>query len=161
MQRDITACKRQTRCILTRDTGLLRRLVMSNRKFMYATFSTSIKLANSNLTQAYIKFLIRFSSTTSKLLTFLTRARVHCWPDCAITTVVCCLIQRLGLYRREIWYRHCRNNRQLVNKYVTVCLSFSMSLYVSVAVYFIYLHRRGYVMSGIRLSVCLSVSNFV
>ena len=52
----------------------------SDGKCMCATFSAS-RLANSNLMQAYIKSQIRFSLTSTKLLTFLN----WCWSICGLT----------------------------------------------------------------------------
>ena len=46
------------------------------------------KLVNSDLTQAHIQFLIRFSHTRSNLLTVLNRARVHLWLDYASLTLI-------------------------------------------------------------------------
>jgi len=54
-----------------------------------------IKLAN-NLLQEYIKSLIRFSLTRSKLLTFLNRARSICgWT-------ILSLISKMGLLKYDI-----------------------------------------------------------
>jgi len=69
--------------VLTRDTGLLWWLMTSNGMCMYATFSTSKTIANSDLMQAYIESLIWFRYWRSPGL-------VHLWP--LIIIIILCVV---------------------------------------------------------------------